>query len=110
MIADRDTSMNHSKRMDKNEVIRTLKSLERQVHGRYRARVKGVFGSVARGEERPESDIDLLVEFLDGATLLDLVGLGLFFEEELGIPVDIVPIDTIRPELKPQILSEAIFV
>jgi len=97
-------------RMDKYEVIWTLRSLEREIEGTYRAKVKGVFGSVAKGEERPNSDVDVLVEFLEGATLLDLVGLGLYLEEKLGIPVDIVPIDTIKPEMKRQILGEAIFV
>ena len=45
-----------------------------------------------------------------GATLLDLSGLGLLLEENIGLPVDIVPIDTIKLELKEQILSEAILV
>jgi predicted nucleotidyltransferase len=96
--------------MSKNEIIETLRSLDRDASENYRAKILGVFGSVARGEEGPDSDVDVLVEFLVGATLLDLSGLGLFLEEKIGLPVDIVPIDTIKLELKEQILSEAILV
>lgn len=49
-----------------------------------------VFGSVARGEDRPESDIDLLVDFDSEASYFDLVGLRLDLEELLGRPVDVV--------------------
>ena len=48
-----------------------------------------VFGSVARGEDGPESDIDLLVEFEPGRTLLDLERLQIELREILGVPVDV---------------------
>lgn len=49
-----------------------------------------IFGSVARGEDGPESDLDLLVDFDDEASYFDLVGLRLDLEELLGRPVDVV--------------------
>ncbi len=49
-----------------------------------------VFGSVARGEARPGSDVDLLVDFEPGASLLDHVGLFQDLEELLGVGVDVV--------------------
>ena len=49
-----------------------------------------VFGSIARGDDRPDSDIDLLVTFDEGASLFDLAGLGQDLESLLGRPVDIV--------------------
>lgn len=55
-------------------------------HGAFNVRV---FGSVARGDATPESDIDLLVNFRDGASLYDLSGLRLDLIELLGWQVDI---------------------
>ncbi|MFI3156886.1 MAG: nucleotidyltransferase domain-containing protein [Methylococcaceae bacterium] len=49
-----------------------------------------VFGSVIRGEERENSNIDLLVDFLPGTTLLDQVGLSLALSEALKRKVDVV--------------------
>ena len=68
----------------------------------------GIFGSYARGEETEKSDIDVLVRFHPGATLLDLMGLLIFLEEKLGIGVDVVPHDTIRKELKDRIMKEVV--
>lgn len=93
-----------------DEIIRILKSVNDEIADNFKARIKGVFGSFARGEERPDSDLDVLVEFMEGATLLDFVGLALYLEERLGLPVDVMPIDTVRLELKHKILDEAIFV
>ena len=49
-----------------------------------------VFGSVARGEARPDSDLDLLVDFEPGASLLDHIGLFQDLEDLLGVGVDVV--------------------
>jgi predicted nucleotidyltransferase len=48
------------------------------------------------------------VDFAAGATLFDLVGLGLFMEEKLGCPVDIVPLRALRRELRDEALSQAV--
>jgi predicted nucleotidyltransferase len=55
-------------------------------HGAHEPRV---FGSVARGEDRPDSDIDLLVELESGRTLLDLEALQIELSEILGVAVDV---------------------
>jgi uncharacterized protein len=62
-----------------------------------RARRIAVFGSVARGEARPGSDIDLLVDFEPGASLLDQVGLFQDLEELLGTGVDVVSRGGLKP-------------
>nr|WP_275942049.1 nucleotidyltransferase domain-containing protein [Nocardia cerradoensis] len=49
-----------------------------------------VFGSVARGEDRPGSDLDLLVELLPGSSVVDIFGLAEDIADVLGCPVDVV--------------------
>jgi predicted nucleotidyltransferase len=56
-----------------------------------------VFGSVARGEVRPGSDLDLLVDFEQGASLLDHVGLFQDLEDLLGVGVDVVARSALKP-------------
>lgn len=58
--------------MMQDQILETLQSLKHEVHKRYKAEPKGIFGSYTRGEAREDSDIDILVEFREGATLLDL--------------------------------------
>ena len=92
-----------------NEILSVLKELKTEIRQRYRAEVKGIFGSYVRGEQKSSSDIDVLVEFDEGANLLDLSGLSLFLEEKLNRRVDVVPEDAIRKELKPFIMREAAY-
>jgi uncharacterized protein len=67
-----------------------------------------VFGSVIRGEEREDSDIDLLVEFLPGSTLLDQVGLIDALSTKLGRKVDIVSERALNKYLRQRVLQEAV--
>lgn len=96
--------------MKKNEILNVLKSLAEIVKKNYHAEIIGIFGSFARGEEKDTSDIDVLVQFDDDASLFDLVGLADFLEEQFHIKVDIVPIDTIREEIKEDVLKEVVYI
>jgi predicted nucleotidyltransferase len=73
-------------------------------HGAYNVRV---FGSVRRGDARPDSDIDLLVSMEKGKTLLDFIGLWQDLEELLGCKVDVLSEGGISPYLRDRILAEA---
>ncbi len=75
------------------------------MHG---ARNIRVFGSVARDEARAESDVDFLVEFEPKRSLLDHAGLIVALEDLLQTPVDVVPEDDLRPQLREQVLREAV--
>ncbi len=66
-----------------------------------------IFGSVARGEDKPGSDIDLLVDFAPEASLLDLVGLQQDAEALLGRQVDVVTPEGVSPFLRERILADA---
>ncbi|GER93794.1 nucleotidyltransferase [hot springs metagenome] len=96
--------------MKKEDIISILKSLNDIIKTQYHAEVVGIFGSYVRGEEKATSDIDVLVKFDEQATLFDLVGLGDYLEEQFHIKVDIVPIDTIKKEIKEEVLKEAIYI
>lgn len=74
----------------------------------HQAREPRIFGSVARGDSGPDSDVDLLVEFTDEATLLDEVGLRLALTDLLQAEVDVVGLDTLRGPLRERVLREAV--
>jgi predicted nucleotidyltransferase len=59
-----------------------------------------VFGSFARGEDRPDSDIDLLVEFSEPKGLFDLVALEIQLSEQLGRKVDLLTEQSVSPYLR----------
>jgi predicted nucleotidyltransferase len=67
-----------------------------------------VFGSVIRGEEREDSDIDFLVEFLPGSTLFDQAALIDELSNTLGRKVDVVSERALNKHLKARILREAL--
>lgn len=66
----------------------------------------GIFGSYVRGEQKKDSDIDILIEFND--SLLDLVGIEMELEKELKKKVDLLTYGGIHPLLKKRILNEEI--
>lgn len=67
-----------------------------------------LFGSVARGEENQTSDVDLLLEYPEGTTLLDVARIQLQLEEELGRPVDLVSPKYLHNRIKERVLNEQI--
>lgn len=76
---------------------------------RYQVRELSLFGSAARGEARPDSDIDLLVEFLPGATvdLVDYNSLMMDLSRVLGRKVDLVSKKGLKSMIRDAVLAEA---
>src|SRR5439155_26348772 len=66
-----------------------------------------VFGSVARGDETPESDVDLLVEVDPGRTLLDLIGFQQEAEDILGVGVDVASPRMMKERVRARAMREA---
>ena len=74
----------------------------------YGVRSISLFGSVARGESGPRSDVDLLVDVDDDVSLFGLSRLKRHLEDLLGMPVDLVTTDALRPDFRDSIMAEAI--
>ncbi len=75
------------------------------LHGASNVRV---FGSTARGEDRPDSDIDLLVDLEKGTGLFALEALRRELSRILDAPVDVAPSDSLRPRIRERVEREAI--
>jgi predicted nucleotidyltransferase len=85
--------------MTSKELIENRRDDVRAIAERHGARRLRVFGSVARGESRPDSDIDFLVEFEPGRSLLDQAALLLDLQDLLGLKVDVVSEGGINPRM-----------
>jgi len=70
----------------------------------------GVFGSYLRGEEGPESDLDILVEFSKPIDIFKFMELERFLSQELNIKVDLVSKKALKPFIGREILKEVIYV
>jgi predicted nucleotidyltransferase len=93
--------------MTLDQVRRHRTDIQRMA-AKYGARDVRIFGSVARGAAGPASDVDVLVAFEPGRSLLDLVGLEQDLSELLGCKVDVVSEGGISPYLDDHILREAV--
>ena len=70
----------------------------------------GIFGSFARGEERPDSDIDILVTFQDGKKTFDnFMGTKFYLEDHFGRKVDLVTDAALKPLIRDPILQDVVY-
>ena len=92
--------MNTAIRDHRDEILRLARA-----HG---ARKLRLFGSAARGDDRPDSDLDLLVEMEPGRSLVDHVALKQDLEGLLGRDVDVVTEQSLHPRLRDRVLREAV--
>ena len=84
-----------------------MSSSIRALADKHRAANPRVFGSVLHGQARQESDIDILVDALPGATLFDLGRLQVALEDLLGAPVDLLTPQDLSPRFRDKVLAEA---
>lgn len=89
-----------------DDIMSQLRALQPELKRRYPIREMGVFGSYVRGEQREDSDLDVLVELGDGITLIDYVGLQLELSDALGLKVDLANKKTLKRRIGQRILSE----
>jgi uncharacterized protein len=96
--------------MNSQEALETLRRSEHALRARG-VRRAALFGSVARGENRPGSDIDIMVEIDPEAhiTVFDYVGLKEYIAGLFDSPVDVVNRDGLKPYLRPTAMADAIY-
>ncbi len=93
--------------MELLELVQSKREAILQMAARRGARNVRLFGSVARGEAGPDSDVDFLVDLEAGRSLLDLGGLLMDLQSLLGRRVDIVTEAGLRSRIRPRVLREA---
>ncbi|MEO8210104.1 MAG: nucleotidyltransferase family protein [bacterium] len=90
-------------------IIRTLALHKSEIFKNYNLKELGIFGSSVRGENHTNSDIDMIVEYNITPDLLKYIELENYIEKILNVKVDLVIKNSIKPELKSDILSETIY-
>ena len=93
--------------MQKGEVIKIMRRHERRLRA-FQVVALRLFGSLARGEGRPGSDVDLLVDFAGPPSFDQYMELKFFLEDVLGRKVDLVTRNALKPALRRQIEKEAV--
>jgi predicted nucleotidyltransferase len=90
------------------ELVEERRDEIKAIVARHRGHSVAVFGSVARGDEGPRSDIDFLVEFEPGVRPIEVLVLGAELEEALGVKVDVGTPDSLRRRIRDEVLAEAV--
>jgi predicted nucleotidyltransferase len=94
------------------EITRILQSQKPYLAERYGVTATGIFGSYVRNEQRPDSDLDILIELEDPPriSLLGLVNLENYLTDLLGVKVEVAIKKNLKPRLSPYILHEVVMV
>ena len=79
-----------------------------EIAARHQVLTVAIFGSVARGEGGPHSDIDFLVEFAPGTRALEVLALESDLEEALGVKVEVGTPQLLKPSIRDRVLAEAV--
>jgi len=92
----------------RDEVIGFLSAHRQELAERFGVRSLALFGSMARAEARPDSDVDVLVEFHETPGLTEYMRFKFWLEDHLGRPVDLVMKGALKPWARPIVEAEAI--
>lgn len=95
---------------DLDTILADLRRLQPDLKRRYPIQEIAVFGSYARGEQRDDSDLDLIIDLGPGLTLIDLADLEAELSGSLGVPVEVAIKDALKPRIGKRILAEAVTV
>ncbi len=90
------------------EIRKRLRDLAPLLAERYHVESIALFGSYVRGEQRPDSDLDVLVTFRRTPSLLQFLALEHYLSDTLGVKVDLVMRSGLKPRIGARILREAI--
>ena len=92
------------------QIKSTLAKHKEELRLKYKIKEIGIFGSYVKGEQKKQSDIDILVEFEETAdlSLLDFIGIENYLSDFLGIKVDLVEKHTLKPRIGKHVLEEVV--
>ena len=93
----------------KDEILSLLKEELPNLRREYGVDTLAVFGSYARGEQKEDSDVDILVEFVETVDFIEFMRLEFHLTDVLGIKVDLVTPDALRPIMRDDILESAVY-
>ena len=93
---------------DLSELLQARRDKIMAIVARHHGLSVAVFGSVARGTARRDSDLDLLVQFEPGTRPFEILALGAQLEGVLGVRVDVGTAESLRGEVREQVLAEAV--
>lgn len=96
--------------MKKQDALNFLESHKQIIIERFGVKHLALFGSIVRDEAREDSDLDVLVEFEGGENYRNYFDLLFYLEDHLHCKIDLVSRDALRPQLKPYIEKEALYV
>jgi predicted nucleotidyltransferase len=91
-----------------DEIKKVIKEHEDILKEKYKVKEISIFGSYVRGEAKKSSDIDILVELGDGIGLLTFIEIEEYLSDILGIKVDLVEKEGLKPRIGQNILREAV--
>ncbi|MBI4303915.1 MAG: nucleotidyltransferase family protein [Chloroflexi bacterium] len=92
------------------EIEKILKQQKPLLEKTYNVKELAIFGSYLRGKQKEGSDLDLLVGFSEPISLFDFIRLEDYLTEMLGVKVDLVMSDALKPRIKDKVLKEALYV
>jgi hypothetical protein len=105
-----DCNLSRSGTVTRQEILDRLRTEAPSLRLRFDVKTLAVFGSMARGDDREGSDVDVLVTFEGGTTFDKYFDLKFHLEEILGRTIDLVTPNGLRPTMRPQIEREAVHV
>lgn len=94
---------------NKAEILTILRKDLPHLKEKFKVKSIGIFGSYARGEQTKTSDIDMLVEFDAPVGFFKFIELENYLSDKLGVKVDLVTPDALKPLIKPDIIQEAVY-
>ena len=95
--------------INKEDILNILKQELPYLKNKFNVKNIGLFGSYIRSEQTKQSDIDLLVEFSAPIGFFKFIDLENYLSDKFGLKIDLVPIDALKPIIKPSILKETIY-